>query len=188
MGDSIIKWAGQGQYQLQGGGETVWQGVGGARLVDVKTRVQHHLRRNPRPTTLILHLGTNDIFAEPWGTVRRRMNEILHDLRNMLPGVRIIWSDVLPRLFYYGESSRGAGNRFRVKLNRYAHHVCLQLHDMHVIRHDELFPAYSYGLFRRDGLHLSERGIGTFIQNLENGLLFFNQFPNTFMFPPDFQG
>ncbi len=118
IGDSIIRWAGVTNLQLNGADETVWHGRGGARLETLYSRLHRLVQRTPQPTMLIIHLGTNDIFAEPLGVIRRRLLEGLTAVRNLLPETCIVWSDILPRLFYYGEQSRWAGNRVRYRVKK----------------------------------------------------------------------
>jgi lysophospholipase L1-like esterase len=187
MGDSIVRWAGQDCYQLQGGGVTVWHGVSGARMAGFSNRVFNTLDRNPRPSTIIIHIGTNDIFSSPLGYIRKRIRENITDLRNMLPDARLIWSSILPRLFYYGETSQGAGERVRIKLNLFAQKLCRELVGMHIIKHDSSFPAFNHALYRHDGIHLSEQGNIRFQRNMENALVFFNLNPDDLEFPFDNQ-
>ncbi len=129
---------------------------------------------NPRPTTIFVHVGTNNIFGDPLREVRKCIRKTLVAIRNILPQVRIIWSEIIPRLFYYGEKSGGAGERSRIKLNRHARKVCLEDVQGYVIRNADLFPRWAYEYYRYDGVHLSVQGNFRFRQNLENGLLYLN--------------
>ncbi len=188
MGDSIVKWAGEGSFQLQGGGETVWLGWSGLRLKGFSDRVRQELYHNPRPTTLIIHVGTNDIFRTKCKVARKRIRDNLQDIRNMLPQTRIIWSEILPRLFYYRERRAGAGNSVRDKLNTHAQKVCMEVIHGKIIWHGDLFPAFCHEYYRYDGVHLEGQGNFRLIQNFENALLYFNAFPSAFEFPPKFHG
>ena len=96
MGDSFITHAGKFQEQLRGGGTVSWKGLGGARIAGLGNKLHFHLRRFPYPTTLIIHLGCNDIFKSHLGDIRSRIKLDLKTIRNILPNTRIIWSDVLP--------------------------------------------------------------------------------------------
>ena len=65
--------------------------------------VQRKLRRHAYPTTIIIHVGCNNVFASNTYNLRREVFALLESLRQLLPLTRLIWSDVLPRLFYYGK-------------------------------------------------------------------------------------
>lgn len=47
------------------------------------------------PSTIIIHIGSNDIFEDSTTLIRKQMMELLTTTRKLLP--RIIWSDMLPR-------------------------------------------------------------------------------------------
>ncbi|XP_072051004.1 uncharacterized protein [Amphiura filiformis] len=114
VGDSIIKRAGTKQTQLHGGGYVKWEGQPGDKLIgsrhgDVVNRVARLMYKNPFPTTVILHIGTNDILKRPTWEIRNKVLECLEGLRALLPSARLIWSDILIRLGYPDEMKEGAG-------------------------------------------------------------------------------
>ena len=98
--------------------------------------------------------------------VRNRIAENLAGIREMLPNTRIIWSDILPGLYYYGEMNPGAGRRSAHNFNAEGHRVVRRLGNGCVISHGGLFSAATSNLFRIDGLHLSAEGIAAFHSNL----------------------
>ena len=113
MGDSLVFWAGKCKPRnLQGCGDLQWYGYSGGtiqgngRQVDFLTRVREKLSRNPAPNTLVVHIGGNDIFAE--NSTKKELCEniesLIIQLRQLLPNCRIVWSNILPRLFWYGET------------------------------------------------------------------------------------
>ena len=153
--------------------------------MDISYRVRRLLNRNPGPAILILHCGTNDILNMKSKDLRKVIRENLRDLRRLLPDTKIIWSEILPRLFYYGEREMGAGLRTTTKINRHAKQICFEIGNAHVIRHQELFPPSAYQFFRYDGVHLSVVGNIRFRQNLENALQYFSSFPYYLTFPPE---
>ena len=184
FGDSIVYWAGQGNFQLQGSGYTEWFGKSGLHLEEACEKLQWELYGRPRPSTLIIHVGTNNIFYTSLSRARKLIEDTLDEIRKMLPHTRLIWSEILPRLYYHGERRPGAGKDFRDKMNDRAQKMCLLDIQGHVIRNTDLFPPFSYDFYRYDGLHLSKIGYIRFRQNLENGLTYFNDCPNAFQFPP----
>ena len=63
-------------------------------------KINHFLRNNSFPTTVVLHVGTCDIFKDITTNIRGRVEENLKIIRNLLPDTRIIWADIIPRQFY----------------------------------------------------------------------------------------
>ncbi len=188
FGDSIVKYAGERNSQLHGGGEVAWKGLSGARLVGVGSRLRRYLNRNPFPTTIIVHLGSNDVFAlgQNLGVTRSRMAETLMTIRNILPDTRIIWSDILLRQIYKREQRPGAGKRCTRNLNKYARKLCKDMEGAHVVKHSHLIQSQDPqpDIYYRDGIHLGDFGNLMFRQNLSNALVFFNAHPEAFHFPP----
>lgn len=183
MGDSIVRWAGLHNHQLAGGGEVTWKGVSGARWAGVTNRLRRYLVRHEAPDTLVVHLGSNDIFRSDLGDIRARVATNISAIRELLPEVRVIWSDVLQRRVYRGERSRGAGNRSTRNVNSYARRLLASMNNCHVIRHANNIRASSEELYRHDGIHLSDRGQEVFRENLSNGLVYFNNNPAEFHYP-----
>ena len=193
MGDSIIRNAGDDIPQIPGGGICLWSGLSGARLYNLNARLRRLLirDRNEYPSTIVIHLGSNDILKSSTTDIRARVRESLLTIRNLLPNVRIIWSDILPRLAYSEERVPGAGRRSTVNINKYAHQVCRsQLGgNAHVIKHSRVFNPRLRNvegrgpLFRYDCVHLTDTGNILFRQTLGEALSFFNASPDVFAFP-----
>jgi lysophospholipase L1-like esterase len=181
IGDSIINWAGENQMQLQGGGRVIWNGIGGARIAGVCNRLNRCLKNQmPCPSSIILHLGTNDIFAAPIHIIRQRIEQNLLAIRNLFPLTRIIWSLILPRFSYRGEARKGAGNACARNINMHAIRFGKSMSNVHVISHTNLF---SKDLFKKDGVHLKPEGLTRFRLHFESALIFFNGNPDAYQFP-----
>ena len=183
IGDSIINWSGHGQPQLSGGGKVYWDGVSGAKIAGVVDRLSQCVQTRPFPSTLVLHLGTNDIFESPIHEIRKHINLALKSVRNLFPRTRLIWSFILPRSYYHGELRKGAGDGCARNINNHARSVCSEMPNTHVISHKEVLPKHVSKLYRFDGLHLSPRGISIFRSHLEQALTFFNANPGEFQYP-----
>ena len=182
IGDSIIKGAGFKQKQLRGGGRVFWDGISGARIAGVATWLRDI--RRPFPTTIIIHLGTNDIFSTPLLEVRERIELTLSGVRNFFPLTRIIWSLIIPRNYFHHQKRRGAGAGCARTINNHAIRICRSsMPNTHVIGYGKILPVRFSHLFRYDGLHLSKEGDFVFKQHLEQALLFFNAYPEEFEFP-----
>lgn len=190
VGDSIVARAGRGREQLYGGGQVTWFGKSGDRLSGFVDRVTELLYRNPAPSTIILHIGSNDILkAATWET-RDRVWETLSRIRELLPGTRIIWSDILIRLGYADEMAEGAGLRCTRNINKYAHKVCREMRtgNAHVITHTSVFNRENRNVdrpvFEYDCTHPSPAGLIKFRHTLSIALIHFNDFPEAFSYPP----
>jgi hypothetical protein len=145
------------------------------------------LAKDVTPTTIIFHLGTNDIFRSTLGEIRARIESNLKSVRILLPQTRIIWSDILPRQAYKGETKTGAGKRCTKDLNKKAHEVCDELGNCHYIKSAHVFNPDDDILFYKDKTHLSDFGNVVFRTHLANALGFFNRFPNIKGYPPQQQ-
>ncbi len=139
IGDSIVKRAGEVSTHLNGGGETLWLGLSGAKCTGLRHRISKRMYRNRFPTTIILHVGTNDIFHDTRKAIVKRVEQNLKDVRAILPFTRIIWSDVIVRLAYAEEKKKGAGKDTARAMNKRAHKVCREMiTDAKVIVHSEI--------------------------------------------------
>ncbi len=190
IGDSIVARAGSDNNQLHGGGQTIWKGLSGAKCVAVVNRLSRYLYRTPAPTTLIIHLGTNDIFKATTREIRDRVETNLKAVRALLPFCRIIWSDIIVRLAYAEEKVKGAGKRCVRSINKKAHKVCRRelLGNANVITYSDILspefrnidgPVYTW-----DCTHPSEYGLLRLRQRLSNALSYFNAHPQAFSYPP----
>ena len=122
VGDSIVnRAAGQSNPQLNGDGVVLWKGLPGAKCAGVVNRLIRLLQKNPFPTTIILHLGTNNIFKGSQKEILKRLRENLLGIRKLLPNIRLIWSDVLVRVGYSEEQNAGAGKKVMRHINKAAH-------------------------------------------------------------------
>ncbi len=188
FGDSLIKHAGETNSQLHGGGMVTWKGLSGGRLAGVGNRLGRYLYRNPAPTTVIVHLGSNDILAKDanLGLTRSRIIEALTAIKNLLPNARVIWSDILLRCQYRNEYKPGAGKRSTRDLNKFARKVCNGIDGARVIKHSHIINPLDPqpGIYYEDGIHLGDVGKLFFRQNLSNALVFFDAHPDAFHFPP----
>ena len=184
LGDSIIYHTGKAEVQLHGGGVTVWSGIHGSRIANMAKRVEDYLQKNDFPTTIIIALGSNDIFRSPVGHVKLQLIQELKSIRNLLPHTRLIWSDILPRVKYENELKKGAGKRFTIDLNKNARGALREFSNTHVIRNAHIFKPQEHALFC-DDIHLSDVGKDTFRTHLSDALLFFNHCPSVFQYPED---
>ncbi|XP_038062831.1 LIM domain-binding protein 3-like isoform X2 [Patiria miniata] len=184
VGDSIVFRAGDHAPNEPALGLITWRGVRGAKISSMIPSIRAQLQHSPVPTTIVIHLGTNDLFSIPVKEIRGRLEEGLQGLRHMLPHTRIVWSDILLRLFYYGEERPGVGKKNVNALNKYAHRVCKNLGNAHGIVHSCTINSSQQSLYWRDGLHLSTLGSQQFCKNISAALAFFTSHPSALLHPP----
>ena len=182
IGDSIVKRLAARRVQLKGGGQVTWSGFPGGHLHELRGFLSGVLHKRRFPTTIIIHLGTNDIFHVKSAIIRSQVEENLVSLRHMYPNTRLIWSDILPRTFYLHEERPGAGKRATISVNNHAHAVCRRLDNTYFIRHSHVFAPSDHTLYV-DVVHLSGKGKDQLLNNWANGLCYFNNNPGEKGFP-----
>ena len=165
------------------GGHILERG-GGTRAAGLTNIISRYLSyKIPYPTTIIFHLGACDLFRSHQGDIRTRVKNNLEAVRNLLPNTRLIWSDILPRREYRDEENKGAGKKVTTNINRFAHKICKQLGNAHVIKHPSITPDKA-SLYCEDKLHLSDTGSERFRQDLADALVFFNNNTSAIFWPP----
>lgn len=107
----------------------------------------------------------------------------MSDIRNLFPGTRIIWSTILPRLYFHDGKTNGAGPRCARNINKHAARIARGMSNTHVIYHTNMFPVSSKHLFRHDGLHLTNEGLRVFRLHLEEAIVFFDANPDELKYP-----
>ncbi len=192
VGDSIVANAGKNDDQLRGGGRTVWLGLSGARSAGLTGRLSRKLYRIRAPTTIIVHLGTNDILKISTKEICEKVLNNLTGIRNLLPHTRIIWSDIMIKLAYSDEDTPGGGLSSTRNVNKVAHRICRKQvkTNVHVITHSDMFNGRKRringrSIYKWDGTHPSlDFGSELFRERLSQALIFFNENPGSFSFPP----
>ena len=180
IGDSMVGGVSGPKYQLRGGGHVMWSGEGGLRLGGLLDRVSRFLKSQQRLSTFLIHVGTNDLFNKDFTTtdIRSKVEAVLTSLRRLYPDSRIIWSDILPRTFYYQAQNQSAGKKCVSNVNRHAHSICTKFPNMHYIRHSLVFNEKDHSLFVYDFVHLSPKGNQILLDNWANALVYFDSYPS----------
>ena len=185
IGDSMVRRVAARKVQLAGGGFTMYFGEGGAKIGGLREMTIRNLSRRRMPTTLIIHIGTNDIFLDSIGAIRYRIEENVMSVRKLLPHKRIIWSNILPHAIYLkkNQESKGAGKRCTLNLNKFAHNLCMKIPNMRYIQHQN-FSFTDRSLFYWDSVHLSDKGYKLLLANWSNGLVFLNAHSDALGYSP----
>lgn len=163
VGDSIVRRAAYasaaGDVSPDGSIEVQWHGWGGLTLQDLPYRVSHLLRQASPPHWLIVHCGTNNLGRCSKGQTSRQLCKAISALHQLTPHTQVVWSAVLPRIIAPAGFSARTFDKLRRRLNSVASGFC-----GHKTIHHWDTPCDHF--YTQDGLHLSNQGQDTFINNI----------------------
>ena len=133
--------------------------------------VDNRLMFSAPPSTVVLHLGTNNIGQMDACSCRAAVKTALGTLRVRMPQALILWSSILPRIVYHGKRPTGSTSQealegVRVSLNNYARRQANRMGNASVIIHD--IDRSNHNMFIRDGVHLSDQGSDILILAIAN--------------------
>lgn len=146
-----------------------WEGSGGRLWEQLLPELRSLRSRGPAPDILVIHLGGNSLCRE--GCKRRdllrQMKADLEEVFRMFPRTRVLFSDILPRLSWRGQTGRTAYgvDRARRWLNG-AISGFLSERQMLCVRH----PNIGLPHLSRDGVHLSPEGNELLLSNIRESL------------------
>ena len=140
----------------------LWNGKSGACLNDLPDLLQN--MHGPPPSIIIVHLGTNDLGKVFFFSMRQRVVIFMQFCKSMYPNALLLWSEILPRAFYFGANPQEGMERQRRAVNRWARSRCGRMGAVNLSHKQFLWTNFS--LFRRDGVHLSPEGNTIFRNNL----------------------
>lgn len=160
LGTSIVYWAHRAAFTRAGGVNLgldktviIWRGTRGMKWEQLNHTIATYLVKNPPPGFILIQLGSNDLGVSD---TRELITQIKCDLLRigaLIPGVKVIWSDILPRRYWHCARTPVALERVRQRVNS-----CIRAFVLgeggFVIRH----PCISnkeINLYRYDGVHLS---------------------------------
>ena len=159
VGDSLVRWV---KRAVDVPFPVIWRGKSGAGLCEISQLLEG--TTGPSPATIIVHIGTNDLVEVDEFSIRQRIALTMKRCRDVFPATCIIWSDILPRVFYFGARSQMSIERKRRAVNRWARSQGRRL-GVSILHHPQ-FTWTETSLYRYDGIHLSPLGNGIFIANL----------------------
>ncbi|XP_053305752.1 uncharacterized protein LOC128468000 [Spea bombifrons] len=145
-----------------------WFGFRGFGWKDVIGEVFHLLDRGNAPNVLLLHAGGNDLGLIPQKELVRQISQDLRKLKDRLPGVIVVWSEIVPRLNWRHARDHEAVARCRGKVNKLVASFTKKMHGV-VVRHQELEKLLP-GYFQSDGVHLTDIGIDILIFGFQEGI------------------
>ena len=183
VGSSIPYWAGEeagrrpGGKNLKLGFDITWKGIRGLKWEDLDQLLSQEIKFQTRPDVLIIHAGSNDLTT-PGNTAVSFIQDIqcsLYRYNVMFPKTLLIWSALLPRLYWHGAPLGKGGVKIDVKrrkINKAMKKFMVSELDGAFISHDTNINVHQTSLFRYDGTHLSQSGNNAYLNNIQGGLEF----------------
>ncbi|XP_060135029.1 uncharacterized protein LOC132592660 [Zootoca vivipara] len=176
VGHSIVHWAGDHaakstlglQLGLPPHVRLTWMGRRGMRWGELLPLLRREVFALGFPTALVLQLGENDLPDVDSLSLRLAMESDLTHLRTLMPGVTVIWSQLLQRIEWKGSLCPAATEKARKRVNNAISKLVLELGGSVISHPDITFKATS--LFRPDGVHLSPVGNDTWLRDVSEGL------------------
>ncbi|XP_029449774.1 uncharacterized protein LOC115087134 [Rhinatrema bivittatum] len=141
-----------------------WLGKRGMRWVQLMPCILQYARQLPQPD-IICHLGGNDLVAVKNIDLIITIKKDLTAIKAIWPAVVLVWSHIIPRLVWRDARSHKSIEKSRRKLNKEVG-TWLRAIKGYVIKHDDISLSCS-GMYRPDGVHLSDVGVDIFILALQ---------------------
>lgn len=148
----------------------LWQGYGGLTVGDIMTKVRNLARVEDPPNYIMLHVGGNDLGTAKVGDLRSDIKLIVRMILNRFPNVKIIWSEILPRINWRFAKNPEAIDKARKRLNSSIGAYVVRKGG-HYLRYDDIQADYNY--LRADGVHLSDMANDIFLNTLQGALELF---------------
>lgn len=162
----------------------VWRGTSGMTLREFPAKLLGYVNGTGPdnwPKWVLVHLGTNDLVHSPIHAIQGYIWRASESLRNLIPGVQVVWSEILQRREYKGACNPRKLETARKTVNRKARQ-CMGECGGRVIQHTGINWQNS-ALYSLDGVHLSNEGYVKFINDLREGMALFTLYPSFFKYP-----
>lgn len=177
MGHSYVHWARKRAAQrvystnlsLQPEAFTVfWKGVRGMKWHQLYFQLAQLCQVWPLPTILIVHLGGNDLGNTSTLDLLAAVKRDLSRFHLSSPDTTIVFSEIVPRLSWLASPLRRVMEKMRKRVNRGMAKFMPSLGGL-TYRHVDLEGGFA-GLYRQDGVHLSDVGVDIFNLGLQYGI------------------
>ena len=178
MGSSIPKYAEQSveinpdvkELRLDEllGYRILWHGVPKMTWRNFEKNVEYLLSDNPPPQFLVIHLGCYDLLAlvNTKDLIDKIKSAIRHTQEKM-PNTVLIWSELLPRLYWHGAQKSNKTDKMRKQVNSTISKFIIENGGKY-LRHVNIVPEVKY--FRDDGANLSHFGNTVYLNAMHEGL------------------
>ena len=143
----------------------MWFCVKGMRWEQFDALFESTLKSSPPPNYLLVHLGSNDLGLIPGIQLFHLIKCSFLRCKVLAPHMTIIWSDLLPRLYWHNASKIDSA---RKDVNRNVKQY-LKSQGGLVNRHPSITHTEKR-LFRYDGTHLNQLGNSVLLSGLQGGL------------------
>lgn len=147
----------------------MWFGTSGMHWEDLERKIESLLKVNAFPDVIIIHLGSNDLasIAKPitsFELIRNIECSVLR-FRSLIPNIKLVWSDILPRRYWHGAKKPNKVDKARKRVNCSARTI-FKREGGSVIQHPDI-RFNEVALYRNDGIHLSDTGNSIFVNDLQ---------------------
>lgn len=146
-----------------------WQGYSGLTLKQAKYKLRAIAAVGDTPSIILFHCGGNDLGNIDLWQIRQCISNTFKMFFELFPGVRIIWSEILPRLVWRYSDDAVAMERSRKRINSYAGKLAISTGGSY-LRHPVLSKV-NRSYFKSDGVHLSVCGNEFFLAQIRKGIL-----------------
>ncbi|XP_077122997.1 uncharacterized protein LOC143776994 [Ranitomeya variabilis] len=176
VGLSYIYWAAR-RAELYPGGrslvfvdvDVIWRGMRGLTWSQVLPEVAHITRGSSSPAIVVIHAGGNDLASFPLAELLTLIRSDMDKFPSFFLLMRLIWSEVIPKLVWRGARELDAMERSRRSLNQRISRF-VKFKNGVVVRHHRLEGDNS-GFLISDGVHSYEAGLDIFLNGLREGVV-----------------
>ena len=174
IGSSLVFWAADRAgksgvaFPIAAQTTTKWLGERGMKWCQLLPRLRALLHRSSPPERLIIHLGGNDLTSFTLQQLEKRIKGDLTEVKVLMPHTVVIWSDITARKSYRHARSNAKVEKARKSLNSTVHTHVSRMGGIS-IRHPSII-WHSTELYRGDGVHLSNLGNDTLLQDWFHGM------------------
>ncbi|XP_053553828.1 uncharacterized protein LOC128645095 isoform X1 [Bombina bombina] len=178
MGHSFIYWANAEASKKMGGlqlgcpvdqWEVKWFGIRGMCWELLFPLFLDYGRMFPRPHVLIVHLGGNDLGMIPQKELVRRIKRDLGNIKELYPGIKIIWSQITPRLVWRSARDYDRLEKSRKKIIKIVSSFVKRLGGG-VVFHPDFEVDGAEEFYLKDGVHFNQFGLQLFLFDIKEAL------------------
>ncbi|CAJ0965218.1 unnamed protein product, partial [Ranitomeya imitator] len=147
--------------------DVIWRGMRGLMWSQVLPEIVRIARVASSPAIVVIHAGGNDLASSPLAELLTLIRSDMDKFPSFFPAMRLVWSEVIPRLVWRGARELNAMERSRRTLNQRISRF-VRFKNGVVVRHHRLEGDNS-GFLLPDRVHLNEAGLDIFLNGLREG-------------------
>ncbi|KAM4020120.1 uncharacterized protein ACNLHF_000668 isoform 1-T1 [Anomaloglossus baeobatrachus] len=142
-----------------------WFGSSGMKWAQLVDELKRKVCSAPLPDLIIIHLGGNDIGKVKTLEFISQMQRDITFIKKLFPNTSLVFSEIIPRLLWNSDGFLFF-EKIRKRVNRTMEKFCRATGDFS-FRHTDL-EGFLFGLYRSDGVHLSDIGVDIFNLGLQS--------------------